>query len=270
MNPCSGYLWKWADNDLPGRPNDVFAKLVRGEMHPALQPFDPMPVVQVLEKCSDDGLADHEEWSWRICPHGKGQRARFIYLQCLLKDNPTHSPEPVLDQLQALDMSGYDDECHRLIPNLSPKLNMFLSEQWDERSYDIDGDELAVLLRRLSPSGSNPFAILTDRCGNFVQCMGHGCRYNVEWHEQTDPKDWNQLRSWRLESVPVPKKRRYFIPAGVEYSRVKDRDWHPCFTGDSDHETISFSETLSIFRCFLHGKPRPRQYRWRNITTEIA
>ena len=36
----SYYLWKWADNDLPGKPNEVFSALIKGALHPALQTFN--------------------------------------------------------------------------------------------------------------------------------------------------------------------------------------------------------------------------------------
>ncbi len=44
------YFWKWADNDLPGKPAEVYASLLRGEMHPALQTFDARPLVMELKK----------------------------------------------------------------------------------------------------------------------------------------------------------------------------------------------------------------------------
>jgi len=32
MEAASYYFWKWADNDLPGRPLEVHAALLRGEL----------------------------------------------------------------------------------------------------------------------------------------------------------------------------------------------------------------------------------------------
>ena len=266
----SYYLWKWADNDLPGKPNEVFAMLMRGDMHPALKPFDPVPVVRQLKKAAQTGRKSDEEWEWQICRNGDTKKAGFIHVRCLLKDNPDYSRNPFLDWWDGQGISGYDEQQGRLIECLSPKLNLFQCEQWwDEPSYDIDADELAVLLRRLRPSGPNPFANLQDRHGNFVQCFGHGSRYSVEWHERLDTKDWNQTADWRLECFPSMNKRRQFIPAGVEYSVVKDADWCRCFTGEFDHETITFSETLAVFRAFLQGDPRPTNYHWRNIQEEL-
>jgi hypothetical protein len=41
------YFWKWADNDLPGRPVEVHAALLRGERHGALQCFDARPLLKM-------------------------------------------------------------------------------------------------------------------------------------------------------------------------------------------------------------------------------
>lgn len=271
MTTSSYYLWKWADNDLSGQPNEVVADLVRGEMHPSLQAFDPEPVTRELQRALQEGLLSNEEWTWQVCLAGSNNEARFVHASCLLKDNPTFSREPFLDRLDALGISGYDEQRGRLIECLSPKLNTFQSEQWwDEPHYDIDSDALAVLLRRLNSADPNPFASLQDRRGNFVQCMAYGRRFSVEWHERLDPKNWEHTAPWRLECFPVSGKRRHFIPAGVKYRLVKGNDWVACATGKSDHETIAFSETLAVFRAFLRGEPKPARYRWRNITKEVA
>ena len=260
------YLWKWAENDLPGKPNEVFAMLMRGEIHPALARFNPAPVIRQLEKTAKIGRRDGEEWDWQVCPGGNTTQASFIHVRCLLRENPNHTRNPFLDWWDAHGMSGYDEQKGRLIECLSPKLNLFQSEQWwDEPSYDIDAEELAVLLRRLRPSGENPFISLFNRRGEFVQCMGSGRRYSVEWSERLDLKDWKQIAIWRMESVPKTNKLRQFIPAGTPYSVVKDRDWCQCFTRKTSHETFRFSETLAVFRAFLRGEPRPAQYQWRNL-----
>jgi hypothetical protein len=201
---------------------------------------------------------------------GSSNQARFIHVSCLLRDNPTFSRKPFLDRLDALGISGYDERRGHLIECLSPKLNIFQSEQWwDEPHYDINAGDLTVLLRRLDSAAANPFACLQDRRGNFVQCIAHERRFSVEWHERNDAKNWEHTGPWRLECFPVFGKRRHFIPAGVKYSVVKGSDWVACATSKSDHETIAFSETLSVFHAFLRGKPRPARYQWRSIRQEL-
>ena len=267
---ASYYLWKWADNDLTGKPNEVFAMLMRGDLHPALAKFHSAPVVRQLEKAARLGRKAGEEWDWQVCPGGNTAQAGFIHIRCLLRENPNHTRPPFLDWWDAHGVSGYDEQKRRLIECLSPKLNVFKSEQWwDEPSYDIDADELAVLLQRLRPDGSNSFASLSNRREDFVQCMGSGRRYNVDWSEQLDRQDWNQTDIRRMTSFPKTGQSRKFIPAGTPYSVIKDRDWHKCFTRKTSHETFSFSETLAVFRAFLRGQSRPAKYHWRDLNQEF-
>ena len=68
MTTASYYLWKWADNDLSGPPKEVFADLLRGNMHPALQPFDARPLIRDLQALVAERLALGEEWDWQIMP----------------------------------------------------------------------------------------------------------------------------------------------------------------------------------------------------------
>lgn len=270
MTISSYYLWKWADNDLAGRPGEVFYELMRGKMHPALQVFDPEPVAHELRRTLQERLASNEEWSWEICKDESGNQACFIHVSCLLKDNPRFSRDAFLDRFNALGLSGYDEQRGRLIECLSPKLNLFQCEQWwDEPRYDIKADELKVLLRRLDSAKPNPFACLQDRRSNFVQCMACGGRFSVEWHEMLNPANWESIAPWRLETFPVPGKRRHFFPPGVKYRVVKGSDWVDSSTGIRDHESISFGETVEVFRTFLRGEPRPAQYRWRSIRSEL-
>ena len=54
-------LWEWADHDLPGRPAEVHAALLRGEMHPALQTFDARPLLKKCERAAAQGRKLEEE-----------------------------------------------------------------------------------------------------------------------------------------------------------------------------------------------------------------
>jgi len=76
------YLWKWADNNLPGQPNEVFSELLHGKMHPAIQAFDAAPVVRQLERIAAQGRSTGEEWDWQIhqAPTGKEGGLHFLNL----------------------------------------------------------------------------------------------------------------------------------------------------------------------------------------------
>ena len=67
------YFWKWADNDLPGKPTDVFAALMRGELHPALQPFDARRLLGKLKKIAFID-ADPAQWEWHMVPEDRPRK----------------------------------------------------------------------------------------------------------------------------------------------------------------------------------------------------
>ena len=82
MKPCSYYFWKWADNDLPGKPPDVWAALLRGELHPALQLFDARPLLNALEEAAAEARAVDEEWEWQVHPPASQEKVWFAFVTC--------------------------------------------------------------------------------------------------------------------------------------------------------------------------------------------
>ena len=65
----SYYFWKWADNDSPGRFPEVHAALLRGEMPPALQFFDPQPLLAALEEtAARPEWGQAADWTWEAVP----------------------------------------------------------------------------------------------------------------------------------------------------------------------------------------------------------
>ncbi|MCX6907953.1 MAG: hypothetical protein NTY01_07920, partial [Verrucomicrobia bacterium] len=75
---ASYYFWKWADNDLAGKPTEVFAALMRGELHPALQRFDARPLLRRLEKLAAADRKRGEEWEWQLHPQSSPENVRFV------------------------------------------------------------------------------------------------------------------------------------------------------------------------------------------------
>lgn len=80
--PTSYYFWKWADNDLPGKPADVYASLMRGQLHPALQPFDARPLLRALKKLGTKKRKNGEEWDLVTHPALSPDRAHFVFITC--------------------------------------------------------------------------------------------------------------------------------------------------------------------------------------------
>ena len=133
-----------------------------------------------------------------------------------------------------------------------PKLNEFQCGQWPgEMLYDIREDELPTFLKRIRPTQSNPYAVLSNRRGHFVQCYAHRRVFCVEWR-RNNPVDHRDFDHWRAQYPQVEP---------VEY-RINPKN------GVSLHpkcELIRYADTLRIFKSFLRGEPLPDRYVWRDI-----
>lgn len=243
----SYYLWKWADNDLPGKPNQIFAALVRGELHPALQTFDARPLLLRLEVFAGRLHKRGEEWNWQVHPADNRTSARFVFLTGPHLNNSEDRVRRFSEAMKGLGISGYDEQYGHVIHVLDPKLNCFVfGQDHRERHYDITAEELPPLLRRIDAQARDPFAVLEDRRRHFVQCYAHKRRFCVEWRANYDTNNWDHFEHWRASIsegrgvIPSPRKR-------------------------CGHDTLSFADTLRIFQAFVQGDPKPSRYRWRSI-----
>lgn len=268
---ASYYLWKWADNDLPGRPNEVFSELLHGRMHPAIQSFDPAPVVCKLEQGSALGRATEEEWDWQVQPASSGGQASFIFLTCPTVEYYGQMRIRFCDLLLRLDISGYDEQRGRLMHCFLPKKNCWECGESDERKlYDITEDDLPVLLRQILPDSPYSYAMLINRQNHFVQCAIFNQRFTVEWHELYDLADFTKFGHWRAGYFNSrPGRQRLFVPQNCTYGRIKDGESIRQQTGEKQHELILYQDTLHIFRTFLRGEARPPEYRWQDIKDEL-
>jgi len=250
---ASCYIWKWAENDLQGRPAEVHAALLRGELHPAVQPFDARPVLAAIKALAKRSPAEEQdEWNWCAAPAEKLRQAHFVFLNC-----PQTSAAKAMHQLLARGLLRYDVTCFdeslgMLGDWFPPKLNEFQCGQWPgEMLYDITADELPVLIKRINPKSPNPFAVLTNRRNHYVQCLRKPKGYLVEWRENDikNPRNFNHWRAQdiqKLAALKVPYQR-----TGI--AAAKNPDLH------------RFADTLNIFRAFLLQEPRPKRYHWMNI-----
>ncbi len=157
------YIWRWADNDLPGRPVEVFAALMRGELHPALQPFDARPLLGKLEALAAAD-ADHPQWEWHVVPKESPRKAHHVFLAC-----PRRIECNEADLLLGFEVTCFDENRGMMAKYFAPKSSEFVWGQWPESpAYEIAVDELPVLLKRIRPKSPDPFAILSNRQGSFV------------------------------------------------------------------------------------------------------
>jgi len=252
----SYYFWKWADNDFPGRPTEVLADLLRGEMHPALQTFDARPLLHKLESAASRGRKVGEEWDWEVPPGGAPERTRFVFVACPLVNKTKAWAMLYQREFFRLGLSGSDEQNGRIIPGLLPKLNVFTTGQLDEPNYDITPDDLPGLLRAIAPKEPDPFAILEDRRSRYVQCYAHGPRFCVEWRDNYDPGVWKKFDHW------VAQDRTRLAALDGPY----DRD----IAEGKDPDLLRYADTLRIFQAFMLGEPRPEKYHWMNVTASFS
>ena len=247
----SYYLWKWADNDLPGKPNEVFSTLIKGELPPALQTFNALPLLQRLETFSDSRRELGEEWFWRVQPEKNLTEARFVFLTGPHLNNSEDRARSFSNAMNGLEISGYDEQYGHVIHLLQAKLNcLFFGQDYRERHYDITPDEVPSLLRRIDRNARDPFVVLEDRRHYFVQCCAHQRRFCVEWRENYDTNNWDDFKQWRTSTAAVVTAQRKLAPPR---------------RGHRAHSTLTFAETVQIFQTFLRGESKPTRYRWHDI-----
>jgi hypothetical protein len=252
MTSGSYYFWKWADNDLPGRPTEVHAALLHGEMHAAVQIFDARPLLKKLERVAAQGRKRGEEWYWEVTPRGASEQARFVFVTCPIFNASRKRATWFGNHFLPFELSGVEEGYGRLIPCMRPKLSQFIPGQCpEETAYDIAPDELPILLRQIVPGFSEAWAELLDRYRGVV-AIAKGRRFRVEWREYFDWKKPRQFKQWRAK---YPKQFDTPRCATHERSRAFDRDT----------DLLLFADTLRIFKAFLRGEPRPSQYRWQAV-----
>jgi hypothetical protein len=271
VTTSSYYLWKWADNDLPGQPNEVYSELLHGRMHPTIQAFDPAPAVRQLELISVQGRQKGEEWDWQIHQIQAGRLAAFIFLTCPAVQRYGQMRSRFCNALLHLDISGYDEERGQLMYCFCAKKNSWEYGLTDDIFYDVTEADLPDLLSRIRPDGPRSSVVLENRQNHFVQCGILNRRFTVEWRENYDLSDLTKFGQWRagyFESIPG--RPRLFVPAHFG-NHVVNKNCEVVYreVGKTKHELIRYTDTLRIFRAFLRSEPRPPEYHWQDIKDEL-
>ena len=273
MTSASYYLWKWADNDLSGPPAEVFADLLRGRLHPALQPFDARPVLHDLQALAGPHRPLDVEWDWKVLPGNQPSQAHALFLQCpVIPTLGTYSKQFATIAYR-WGLSGYDEQRTKLIDCLTAKKNalvFFWGTGQEEEKYDISVTDLPALLRRLDSNQLDScYANFWNHLNHHVACIPKAGRFEVEWRIFPDPADMNNWDQWRAgHHTPLGIKPRSWLDC-------EDRvgpDWncHTVRVRQFDNELLSLAEMLEIFSAFLRNEPRPAKYQWRSLRQELT
>ena len=239
------FFWKWAENDLPGKPTDVCAALLRGESHPAVQPFDARPVIQAIEALPFEDLSIQQiEYEWDVTTANNSVQAQFVRFTYPRTFEPQEIYHLLADDLLPLGICCFDESLGMLGDWFAPKINEFQLGFWPgdlpgEIVYDISSDELPALLNRVRGCSAKlePFAMLSDKRSHFVECVGKQNGLIVRWGENHFLSDSRCFGIWKALT--------------------------------NSTELLSFDDALNIFQAFYLRQPRPAQFQWCDISHEF-
>ena len=245
--PTEYYLWKWAENDLPGRPAEVADELCAGDLPPALQPFLVRRVyprlVKVLNRCRSE-LSEILVDPQLTATGG----ARFIRLRHPLGDSAWLANHLLWSGWDA-ELTVYNATAQWLIG--LPKRNVV--EMPGERQWvDIGRADILGFLHQLAQQPDLAALACYDRDGNMFQVWAHQRRYVVEW-QILPARDFTLHRIWVAgRSIPTQRRAHLCSPAGGLdlYSR----------------ELLDLAAVAGLWAAFLGGAKLPASHVWRDVT----
>lgn len=245
--PTEYYIWKWANNELPGQPAEVVEELCAGDLPPALQQFLVRKVYPRLAKV----LAQCRSELSEICVDPQvtaAGAARFIRLRHPLGDSAWLANQLLWVGWDA-ELTVFNASANQLIG--LPKRNV-VELPAGRQLVDIERADIPGLLHRLAAEPGLAALTCYDRDGNMFQVWAHARRYAVEW-QVVPVRDFNLHRIW-VAGRPIPTQRRArlgSLQGGLElFSR----------------ELLELGEVSGLWTSFLAGASRPASHVWRDVT----
>lgn len=242
------YIWKWADNDLPGPPSEIVARLCAGELPRALQTFCPKQVLGRLAEVADQRRTAMGELFFEAEEHSSG-KASFVYV-C---DHASSSPwlaDKLLWSAWKTGLTLYDEGANRLLG--LPKQNVVELPEQGRQLVDVLPSDIPALLDTLDGCAHLTALACYDRHGNMFQVWANARRFAAEW--QILPEhDFNLHQIW-VAGRPVARQR------------------HTRFVSRKDlfnNEIIGMADVHRLWVAFLAGSARPEGYLWRDITADL-
>ena len=245
------YIWKWAEDDSPGRPADIVAQLCAGQLPRALQPFSLKPVLGRLAEVADQRRNEMSELL--IEAEGRpNDQAVFIHLCDPAADSPWLA-DKLLWAVWPDDLTLYSETNNRLLG--LPKHNVVELPGGDQR-VDIEPSDIPEQLHTLDRRQHLDALACYDRHGNMFQVFAHRHRYAIEWQVMPE-RDFNRHQIW-VAGKPVANHR---------YARFgTSNNWLDLM----DNEVLGMADAQRLWVAFLAGADRPENYNWRDITPELA
>lgn len=245
------YIWKWADNDLPGQPADVVAQLCAGQFPSALNPFSPKPVLGRLAGVADQRRNEMSELLIEVEGQPNSQ-ASFIHLCDPASDSPWLA-DKLLWAVWPDNLTLYSETNNRLLG--LPKRNVVELPGGDQL-VDIEPGDIPEQLHALDRGGHLIALSCYDRDGNMFQVFSHRHRFAVEWQIMPE-RDFNRHQIWAAGKL-VPSHRHARLGAS--------NSWLDLF----DNEVLGMADAQRLWVAFLASAARPENYNWRDITPELV
>ena len=244
------YIWKWADNDLPGQPADIVAQLCAGKTPAALQPFNPKPILRRLAEVAAERRNGMSELLIEPQPQDNRQAA-FINLCDPASDSPWLA-DKLLWAVWKTGLTLYNESANRLVG--LPKRNVVEASD-DSQLTDIEPGDIPELLTTLDRGAQLAAQTCYDRQGNMFQVFAHRHQYAVEWQILPE-QDFNLHQIWVAGKPVVSQQPARLGSANRRLALFKN-------------ELLRMVDAQRLWVAFLSGVDRPAGYSWRDITPDL-
>jgi hypothetical protein len=165
------YLWKWADNDLPGNPGEIAAQLDGDELPAAIRQFPqqdlPVQLAEFMGKLKGC-LSALEVY------HDQGRKKLASHLRLILQEGRAPDLDTkLLGTVWEHGLTVYNATTHRLIG--LPKRNV-VEFPGGRQFVDIETADIPGLLHELSATPDLVAVACYDHQGNMFQVWSHARR----------------------------------------------------------------------------------------------
>lgn len=245
------YIWKWADNDSPGRPTEIVARLYSGQLPDALQPFDRQQALRRLADVADQRRTEMSELLIEA-ENEQHEQTPFIHLSDPAEDSAWLA-DKLLWAVWPIGLTLYDEVHNRLLG--LPKHNVVESPADGRQLVDIEPSDIPELLRGLDTQWHLSALACYDQNGNMFQVWCHRHRFAAEWQVLPE-RDFNKHQIWVAGKPPANQRHVRLGPPGGGLDLFS-------------HEILTMADAQRLWVMFLTGAARPDNYFWRDVTQDL-
>lgn len=242
------YVWRWADNDEPGRVEAVISAIGEAPLPASVGYFDTAAFLDSLEPTF--GSRQSEDCPF-IADTGEDLEDKTSWITFNVTWSAAKHAVPALcEAAAAAGLTAYDPQQERIPEPCRPKT--FVVEIEDEAPiYDPTEAEVMELLSRLEPS-ERSFVILEPSDGGYVQCAGSPDRLTVEWRTDYSSSFRHYVGERATGSSAETK-----IASSQGFVTVQEK------------QVLTLADVAPVFSAFLAGRPVQSLLNWSDITSRF-